>query len=83
MYENFAGIMRGRGSLVISHRMASARIAQRILVLGGGKIVEDGSHDALMAHDGVYAHMYRAQAHWYESEPAGMPAGELLPTEGE
>lgn len=81
MYENFSRIMRGRGSLVISHRLASARIAQRILVLGCGRIIEDGDHDTLMAKNGTYAGMYRAQAHWYETDTA--PAGEPVPMEGE
>lgn len=55
----------GKTVVLISHRLGSARLADRIVVLKEGKIVEEGSHRQLLAADGEYAGMYRAQAEWY------------------
>lgn len=70
MYENFAGIFRERGTILISHRLASARMADRIFVLDGGRIVQTGSHEELMAHEGLYRTMFLAQSSFYRSEEA-------------
>ncbi len=61
-YERFHEITAGLTTLVISHRFATVRRAQRIYVLDGGVITESGSHDELVAADGTYAEMYRIQA---------------------
>jgi len=55
----------GRSVLLISHRLGSARLADRIAVLDGGRIVEEGSHDVLLARGGLYAHLWKEQAQWY------------------
>ena len=68
MYENFAKIFHERGTIMISHRLASARMADRILVLDGGRIVQTGNHEELMGKDGLYREMYVAQSSWYQSE---------------
>jgi ABC-type multidrug transport system fused ATPase/permease subunit len=65
MYENFAGRMRNRGCIMISHRLASAKMADKILVLDKGVIVETGSHAELIGAGGLYAAMYHAQSAWY------------------
>ena len=65
LYRQFAELLHGRTALLISHRLGSARMAERILVLGHGRIVEDGCHDALVAKGGVYAGMWEEQASWY------------------
>jgi len=65
LYGRFGTLLRGRGALLISHRLGSARLADRILVLEGGRIVEDGPHDALLALGGVYARMWEEQSQWY------------------
>ena len=67
LYANFTEMLRERACILISHRLAVARYTDRILVLEGGRLVEDGSHRALLEREGVYAAMYRAQSHWYVS----------------
>jgi ABC-type multidrug transport system fused ATPase/permease subunit len=54
-------VMAGRTAILISHRVAAVRRAQQIAVLEGGRLVELGSHDALIARGGVYAELYRDQ----------------------
>ncbi len=59
--ENLKSKFVGRTTLFITHRLAAAEKANRILVLKKGKLVEDGSHEELMARSGVYEAMYRRQ----------------------
>ena len=66
LYQHFVELAAGRMTFLISHRIGSARLADRILVLDAGRIVEDGTHEALLARDGLYAQFFRAQAHWYQ-----------------
>ncbi|QDH79077.1 ABC transporter ATP-binding protein [Echinicola soli] len=54
-------IMVGRTSIIISHRVSSAKLADKIIVLDDGELVEEGSHEALMAKKGVYAELYEKQ----------------------
>ena len=61
-YERFHEITAGLTTLVISHRFATVRRAQRIYVLDGGVITESGSHDELVSAGGTYAEMYKVQA---------------------
>ena len=65
MYESFANIFKDRGTIMVSHRLASAKMADRIFVLDGGRIIEEGSHDELMENNGLYARMYNLQSSWY------------------
>lgn len=65
LYSEFAELSEGKTSLFITHRLGSTRITDRILVLSGGKVVQNGSHNALMAQEGIYAEMFRAQKQWY------------------
>lgn len=57
--------IEGRTAILISHRVGFARLADRILVLDKGRLVESGTHDELMALDGIYAGFYKEQALWY------------------
>ena len=66
VYRQFGELLVGRTALLISHRLGSARIADRILVLKDGCIVEQGPHDDLVAKGGVYAAMWEEQASWYQ-----------------
>jgi ATP-binding cassette subfamily B protein len=66
MYNNMLEASEGRTVFFISHRLSSARIADRIYFLEHGRIVEQGSHDELMQLDGKYAEMFRLQARNYK-----------------
>ena len=66
LYQRFVELAKGRMTFLISHRIGSARLADRILVLDSGRIVEDGTHEALLDRDGLYARFFQAQAHWYQ-----------------
>lgn len=66
LYQRFVELAAGRMTFLISHRTGSARLADRILVLDAGRIIEDGTHEALLAKDGRYAQFFRAQAYWYQ-----------------
>ncbi|MGA9595134.1 MAG: ABC transporter ATP-binding protein [Acidimicrobiia bacterium] len=59
--EALERVMEGRTSLVIAHRLSTILAADRILVLDGGRLVEEGSHAELLARDGLYASLYRTQ----------------------
>ncbi len=65
VYRQFSRAAAGRCAVLISHRLGVARLADRIVVLAEGHLVEEGDHAALLRRDGVYAHMYRLQASWY------------------
>jgi ATP-binding cassette subfamily B protein len=54
-------IRKGRTALIVSHRVSSVKDADNIIVIDDGRIVERGTHDALLAHDGYYANLYRRQ----------------------
>jgi ATP-binding cassette subfamily B protein len=68
--ESLRRLREGRSSLLISHRLNTVRNADRIVVLGGGIIVEQGTHDALMDADGEYATLFRLQAGGYQLSPS-------------
>jgi subfamily B ATP-binding cassette protein MsbA len=59
--QALADLMRGRTVLVIAHRLATVRNADRIVVVHGGRIVETGRHDELIARDGVYRRLHALQ----------------------
>ena len=59
--NNLQSIMEGRTSVIISHRVSSAKLADKILVLDDGYVVEQGTHEDLMASGGVYKELYDKQ----------------------
>lgn len=66
IYKQFAHLAEGKCALVVTHRIGSARLADRIIVMDAGRIVDTGTHEELMARSGQYAKMWEAQAQWYE-----------------
>jgi ATP-binding cassette subfamily B protein len=64
-------VLAGRTSFVIAHRLSTIRNAGRILVLAGGRLVEQGRHEDLIAKDGLYARLYRLQFEEPETESGG------------
>lgn len=76
MYCNMMEAAKGKTVFFISHRMSSARMADRILFLEDGRIAEEGTHEELMEKNGRYAKMFRLQARNYqESNGGGLYAG--------
>jgi len=66
IFERFRQLARGRTTLLISHRFSTVRRADRIVVIEQGKIVEQGTHEELMALGGRYAHLFTLQAKGYQ-----------------
>jgi ATP-binding cassette subfamily B protein len=68
LFERIRAMARGRTVLLISHRFSSVRSADRILVLGAGRLVEHGTHPQLMAKGGQYAELFALQASAYAED---------------
>jgi len=67
LYLKFRELIAGRSALLISHRFSTVTMADTIYVLEGGRIIEQGSHNHLLARAGRYADMYQKQAAWVTS----------------
>jgi ATP-binding cassette subfamily B protein len=76
-FDKFVDVTRGATALLISHRFSSVRHADNIVVLAGGRIIEQGSHEELMSADGRYAGLFRLQAERFAAD------GEWLEVEGD
>jgi len=65
IFEHFRSLTRGRIAILISHRFSTVRMADQIVVLQNGRIIERGSHEQLMQVNGHYAHLFSLQAKGY------------------
>ena len=65
IYKRFMALSKGKTAVLVTHRLGSAKIADRILVMENGRIAEEGTHDELLAKKGIYDAMFKAQAQWY------------------
>lgn len=65
VFQRFAELTKGRTAVLISHRFSTVRMADRILVLDKGELLEIGSHEELLARDGRYAELFHLQARGY------------------
>ena len=75
--QNMQAICRGRTVITIAHRLTTVRNSHRIVVVDKGQLIEQGSHDQLMARKGAYAHLYHIQA--ADPEPSQTAAKNTKP----
>lgn len=68
LYEQYCKFSQGKTTVFISHRLASTRFCDRILLMEQGKIVEEGSHEELLNKQGSYAKMYQVQSKYYQDK---------------
>jgi len=65
IFRRFQELTEGKMAILISHRFSTVRMADRIVVIQGGRIEESGSHDELLRREGIYAHLFSLQAEGY------------------
>ncbi len=68
LYEKYNEITKNKTSVYISHRLASTKFCDEVLLLDDGKIIERGTHNELMKLNGKYAHMFNVQSHYYKDK---------------
>ena len=78
IYEKYVQMSEGRTSLFISHRLASTRFCDRIVLLENGRITEQGSHEELMEKKGAYARLFEVQGKYYRKEESGKEWDEAM-----
>ncbi len=65
VFLRFSELTKGKMALLISHRFSTVRMADRILVLRAGELIEEGTHEQLVAGGGLYADLFQLQAAGY------------------
>ena len=68
MYREFDKMIKGKTAIFISHRLGSTRFCDKIAMFDGGEIVEEGTHEELIAKNGKYAYMYELQSQYYKDK---------------
>lgn len=79
LFSKYRDLTRGKTTLLITHRFNTVRMADRIVVLEGGQVIEDGTHDQLVRQHGRYAEMYAVQAGSYQVSVEEEPAAQVVP----
>ena len=74
IYDEYAKLSKDKTAIFISHRLASTRFSDRILLIGNQGILEEGTHEELIQKNGVYAEMFEVQKSYYEKERLGKEA---------
>ncbi|MEF3306334.1 ABC transporter ATP-binding protein [Paenibacillus sp. GYB003] len=69
VFERFAAMAGSRTAILVSHRLGMARLCDRVMVLQGGRLIELGTHDELLAAGGEYARLWALQSQWYRESP--------------
>lgn len=67
LYNQFRRLVQDKCAIIVTHRLGSARLADRIVVMNNGEIADIGTHNELLARKGKYADMWKAQVVWYEN----------------
>lgn len=68
IYEKYSKFAKGKTSFFVSHRLSSTRFCDRILLIDGGRIAEEGTHEELLAANGLYAKMFEMQGKYYKED---------------
>ena len=68
IFSQFKNIVNGKNAIIVTHRLGSVRMVDKIVVLDKGKIVDVGTHDDLISRNGKYAELWKSQAEWYDRE---------------
>ena len=69
LYETYDEVMKGKTTIFISHRLASTRFCSRILLIDGGRVIEEGTHEELLGLKGRYYELFETQAKYYREHP--------------
>ena len=77
VFRQFAALSKGKITLFVSHRLSSAVDASKIILLDGGQVAEEGTHEELMALGGKYHMLFTTQASKYQSRPDGQKEEEM------
>ncbi len=73
IYQQFDALLKGRTALFISHRLASTRFCDRILLLNGGRVAQHGTHEELLRQPGLYQQLFTTQGKYYQDQGEDTP----------
>lgn len=65
LYKIFSDISKDVSSVIITHRLGAARLADKIIVMKSGKLIETGTHEELLRNKGEYYRLWELQKQWY------------------